>query len=651
MKSAFIIHGAYANPDINWYPWLKTELEKLGYTVFTPKFPTPEHQSLQAWMEVFAPYRKNLSPESIIIGHSVGCAFALHLIEEVAVQVNGTFLVAPFIHELPHEGFNLVNATFITTPFNWKSIHESMGRVKVLASDNDPYVPIETSKEVADLLGIKVQTVSGRGHFDAASDTYQLPELVELIATIDQPEPTPADRATEKLNQELELAGIDLHIDGIAEKDLPDHINRETNLRDKDFEIDHHIDATKTYYEDIADTLTNADTQTMAQILEGERERREALQAKKKHITNNLIYAALTLVCILAAFIFIRRARLPEVLPQITEQESFFDSYIRIDEQSAFVVNNKTYFALQNEIQEIHATTQPNIGQIHDLIPINEVAGVQRRLDLANLLAAVEAETPPVFLEALGDAYLYGVYGGNEPHAFLLINIDSFDRAFEGIQAWETTMVKDLQDLLALDPSVIHPGLYDRTFTDKLSNNFQLRILEAPSYERVKREQTREEKLPQPPQRHTLSSDVLETIEDIIEDEIIFLNPHEFLRELNIGDIIIGRASDERLGFLRVIQDFEQRDGRLVIKTRDANASEASLQSSDRQDVVIRYNDEGRAEYYKVIEEVVTEFVEGPTVPVLMYTFLSDKELLITTNEDVIREVVERLASRERDAE
>ena len=50
---AVIIHGSYGSPDENWFPWLKKELQKIGYKVFVPAFPTPKNQKLGVWKGIF----------------------------------------------------------------------------------------------------------------------------------------------------------------------------------------------------------------------------------------------------------------------------------------------------------------------------------------------------------------------------------------------------------------------------------------------------------------------------------------------------------------------------------------------------------------------------------------------------------------------
>lgn len=75
--NVFIIHGSWGNPKENWFPWLKSELEKLGHKVFVPKFPTPIGQKLDAWLNIFKDYDNGLDRNSIMIGHSMGCALIM----------------------------------------------------------------------------------------------------------------------------------------------------------------------------------------------------------------------------------------------------------------------------------------------------------------------------------------------------------------------------------------------------------------------------------------------------------------------------------------------------------------------------------------------------------------------------------------------
>ena len=174
---AIIVHGSYGSPEENWFPWLKKELEKRGFEVFVPKFPTPEGQSLQNWLRDFEQYKKHLGPETILIGHSLGSSFILRILESGG-RAKAAFLVAGFTGKLGDRKFDRINRTFTEPEFNWKKIMENCPSFTVFHSDNDPYVPLEKGKELAEKLGTEPVIMEGAGHFNAKAGYTKFPRLL-----------------------------------------------------------------------------------------------------------------------------------------------------------------------------------------------------------------------------------------------------------------------------------------------------------------------------------------------------------------------------------------------------------------------------------------------------------------------------------------
>lgn len=181
MKNAFIIHGAHGTPQENWFPWLKEELEKVKYQVFVPQFPTPEDQNLDSWLSVFEEYRQYINEETIFVAHSIGPAFVLSILESIEIKIRAAFLVAPFTELLNNEEVDEINKTFVQKEFNWQKIKENCEKFFVFFSENDPYVPVEASRKVADNINAEFIKVEGAGHFNEATGYTKFEQLLTLV--------------------------------------------------------------------------------------------------------------------------------------------------------------------------------------------------------------------------------------------------------------------------------------------------------------------------------------------------------------------------------------------------------------------------------------------------------------------------------------
>ncbi|HVA97152.1 MAG TPA: alpha/beta hydrolase [Candidatus Acidoferrales bacterium] len=179
MKNAFIFHGAYGGPNDNWIPWLKKELEKLGYIVIVPQFPTPKNQSLKNWLNVFDKYKREINRETIMIGHSIGATFILSVLEQFEEPVNSVYLVSGFISNLGLKEFDEINYSFYKKSFNWKNLRENC--FYIFYGDGDPYVSLEEEHKLAKKLESNVIVINKGGHLNTAAGYEKFDLLLEKI--------------------------------------------------------------------------------------------------------------------------------------------------------------------------------------------------------------------------------------------------------------------------------------------------------------------------------------------------------------------------------------------------------------------------------------------------------------------------------------
>ena len=180
-KNAIILHGTMGSPDGNWFRWLEAELAEMGLDVWLPQLPNANQPSLRQE----ADYVRNECPfvinaDTLVIGHSSGAILALILAQETETPIGAVVAVSVFHdNSLKWDA----NNKLFDVGFNWAAIKTGASKLLFVHSDNDPYVPLDQAKYVADNCDAKMVIVPGQGHFnlEKSEDYRQFPELVKLL--------------------------------------------------------------------------------------------------------------------------------------------------------------------------------------------------------------------------------------------------------------------------------------------------------------------------------------------------------------------------------------------------------------------------------------------------------------------------------------
>lgn len=617
-----IFHASFAGPESHWYPWLKNELENQGHRVFVPRFPSPEHQSLGSWHEALAPYRQHIGPETLIIGHGTGCAFALRVLEESETPVTGCLFVAPFVERVKHEGLNLVNATFVTGSFDWHATHQKMGRVMVFAADNDPFVGIEYSRRAAELLGVEVSEVAEAGHFTEGDGWLQAPQFVTALDTLTAAPESPEQEAFDTLNQELEASGIGVTLSPEAQK---------KELDDASYTPQTHNDPMQTMYEDISETINTANAKYMADMLRKERSRETGQRARRRRLRAKIAFGILGIALVIIGVVLVRRGIDFEPPAIQIEQKVQIPSLVPADKEAPFVTDDiANVFAANERIGQLVSSLEVPQRHVLNIYPKHTTITGARLLNREQFLDLFEIDLPAELASALNEGYMYGKVGGEAQAAFLLLSVASIDRAFVGMREWEDAMIADLEGLLVVREDVRQPSLYLRAFRDDTIDNYPVRVLEAPRVVREARTTQVTERL-QAPTQHALPPASVARIQDINDTSIIFAEPDEFIQALEVGDIITAAATPLSGPFIRQIEDFILIDGTLAIQTRSLKPRELIANVPEGAEVVLLPGQDGELQRFVQYEKEEVTYQEYEDVPVLYYLFLDNEHVLITT--------------------
>lgn len=176
----FIIHGAHASPKEEWFTWISNKLSELGQEVIIPQFPTPKGQNLENWLKELKKYENRIDEDTVFIGHSLGAAFTLSIIQNLNHKIKACYLICGFIEPLNNE-VDEINKTFIEKEFDFEKIKQNCSKFVCYHSDNDFLVPTTTSEHLSDKLKAENIIIENAGHFNSESGFNSFEHLFKKI--------------------------------------------------------------------------------------------------------------------------------------------------------------------------------------------------------------------------------------------------------------------------------------------------------------------------------------------------------------------------------------------------------------------------------------------------------------------------------------
>ena len=80
-KRVFIIHGWDGYPDEGWFPWLRKELELVGFEIVILSMPNPVAPEIGSWVKCLKDGVGEINENTFFVGHSIGCQTIIRYLE------------------------------------------------------------------------------------------------------------------------------------------------------------------------------------------------------------------------------------------------------------------------------------------------------------------------------------------------------------------------------------------------------------------------------------------------------------------------------------------------------------------------------------------------------------------------------------------
>ncbi|MEK7598157.1 MAG: alpha/beta hydrolase [Patescibacteria group bacterium] len=182
-----IIHGCPSNAekamnpetrtyDKHWIPWIRQELISRGINVEVPLMPEPWAPDYKKFKKEFKKYK--VGENTILIGHSCGCAFLVRWLGDTKQKIKKLIIVAPW---KVYTGEDKFRVDFYGYPID-ETVKERVGQIVMFTADDEEMDGKKSLQIFHAALGGKIIKLKNHGHYTLGDiGTVEFPELLETI--------------------------------------------------------------------------------------------------------------------------------------------------------------------------------------------------------------------------------------------------------------------------------------------------------------------------------------------------------------------------------------------------------------------------------------------------------------------------------------
>jgi hypothetical protein len=225
---------------------------------------------------------------------------------------------------------------------------------------------------------------------------------------------------------------------------------------------------------------------------------------------------------------------------------------------------------------------------------------------------------------------MFGTYTVDTPEPFLILPVTSFVKAQNGMLEWEKNMLRDFKDIFALAPELTQPEAFESTFRNELVANQTIRSLYVPLVA------TREETFVVPeivPVLEGADDEVVENTETAPTEET------SLEQDPTPQEDVTTSTDDTPISN----ETAEPENGVSGEETEETTSTEGS-ETENAEDVIIQ-----EEVIIETPQELLTRIGRTTTGEerALVYAFINEYTVVITTSPDIIPELVRRYSNRQ----